>query len=182
MPIHFIVALHWDEDVSDNARKIPHSDPHPHLHPHLPSRSIMVERVGRHILRTSFSFYIVFFDVFLVFLSTFFLSTFTVNAEKEDLTDICMFVRCSWSLCDCFVESIWYSKSCTWSIDVTLWTFTWSWSNSSMFIIWREEKKIIIMFIHCRNRSRNHYQNFVELIMIRGMNIVKNSLKINLWF
>jgi hypothetical protein len=43
-----------------------------------------------------------------------------------------------------------------------------------------KKKKIIIMFVYCRNRSRKHYQNFVELIMIRGMNIVKNSLKINL--
>jgi hypothetical protein len=49
---------------------------------------------------------------------------------------ICLFVRCSWPLCYCSFQSIWYPKSCTRSIDVTLWTFTWSWSYSGKVLFW----------------------------------------------
>ena len=61
--------------------------------------------------------------------------------NEREWSDVCvMIVRCAWSLCDSSIESIWYSRTCTRSIDVAVRTLTWSWSDSSMCLLWLKMK------------------------------------------
>ena len=100
--------------------------------------------------------------------------------EERRLQDVDWWLfRCVGTVCDRAVESIRDSDLRARGVDAVVWALARSWSDPGKRR-WCGECAMMRV-IGCRNRSRKRCRSFVELTMIRGMNIERSSLKISWW-